>query len=357
MFSVQVKIDHKMRALCLHPYPGHPKGCPNFGKRDTCPPKIPLFEKVYDLEKPVYAIVNEFDMKGHVARMTVKHPQWSSKQLSCPLYWQPSARKKLKEKIKETQIPKGYEIVNLPEGMGVNVTETLASAGIMLEWPPVNIVRQVVLVASPLEKKVKHMSKKIVAIGGVPGTGKTLLVRELMKQYGEWFPETVANLVQTESNSKRKLRILGRYEEGNTFAGTDRLSMAVQPMALEWIKAYDENVLFEGDRLFNGSFLNSLASLPNTELFIIYLTAPEPILQERYRQRGSNQSDQFIKGRETKYARLKQEMSLRKFSREFPHKSPEDTQKIISVISSFFKDGSLPPAESKPSGIRKFFKV
>ena len=356
MLPVQVKIDHKMRALCLHPYPGHPKGCPNFGKRPSCPPAIPLFEKAYDLSKPVYAIVNEFDIKNHVARMTIKHPHWSYRQLSCPLYWQPVARKQLKEKIKQAQLPAGYKIVNLPEGMGVNVTATLASAGIVLEWPPVNIVRQVVLAAQPLNKKANKM-KKVVAIGGVPGTGKTLLVRELMRQYGEWFPETVANLVLTESNPKHGLRILGRYEPDNTFAGTDRLSMAVQPMALEWVKSCDENVLFEGDRLFNGSFLNSLLALADVELFIIYLSVPEPILQERYKQRGSNQSDQFIKGRETKYSRLKQEMSLRKFSREFVHKTPEDTQKIISTIMSFLNGKGLPVAENRPSGIRKFFKA
>lgn len=353
--KVVVKINHRMRALCLHPYPGHPKGCPNFGKRETCPPAVPLFEKVYDLNKPIYAIVNDFDMHSHTKKMKEQHPKWSYRQCSCVLYWQPSAKKKLLEKINKTQIPAGYEIVKLPEGMGVDVTGTLASAGITLEWPPVNIARQVVLVAAPLEKRINNM-KKVVAIGGVPGTGKTFLVRELMNQCGEWFPETVNSLVLTENNPKHGLRILGRYEADSTFAGTDRLSMAVQPKAVEWVKSSQENILFEGDRLFNGSFLGSLLSMPDVNLFILYLTTSETILQERYKQRGSNQSEQFIKGRETKYARLKQEMALRKFSREYAHKNPEDTQKIISVIMSFLKDGVLPPLENKPAGIRKFFK-
>lgn len=150
LIKVDVCIDHSMRALCLHSYPGHPKGCPNFGRREECPPQVKTFEKLFDISKDTYAIVNEFDLKSHVDKMEKMHPGWSYRMLSCLLYWQPSARKQMRKLIASTKVPKGYLIIGVPEAMGINITTTLASAGIDLEWPPIHIVRQVVLVAYPI---------------------------------------------------------------------------------------------------------------------------------------------------------------------------------------------------------------
>ena len=139
-------IDHTVRALCASPYPGHKKGCPNIGKCDRCPPAAPLFDQHFDMSQPFFAIINEFDLAGHVERMRDRNPAWSIAQLRCCLYWQPTARKQLEGKIKlvmQTEQFQGYEVTRCPEGMGMNVTETLQAVGIELEWPPVRIVRQV----------------------------------------------------------------------------------------------------------------------------------------------------------------------------------------------------------------------
>lgn len=144
-------IDYQVRSLCVRPYPLHPKGCPNVGKCDRCPPEAPLFGEVFDLTRQVYAIVNEFDLARHVKRMAVKNPAWSERQLACVLYWQGTARKQLNAKIQAAldHFP-GYVATWCPEGMGVNVTETLAAVGIDLEWPPKQIARQVALLAVPI---------------------------------------------------------------------------------------------------------------------------------------------------------------------------------------------------------------
>jgi predicted metal-binding protein len=147
LFRVNPVINHSVRALCVRPYPGHKKGCPNAGKKEGCPPSAPLFDRHYDLDRPIYAVVNEFDLARHVARMKAKHPKWSLRQLVCCLYWQRGARKKLKVKIQESllRLPREYEANACPEAMGVNITATLADIGIVLEWPPVQTVRQVAL--------------------------------------------------------------------------------------------------------------------------------------------------------------------------------------------------------------------
>jgi predicted metal-binding protein len=147
LLTVNPVIDYSVRGLCAKPYHGHKKGCPNVGKKEGCPPNAQFFDRYFDLAKPVYAIVNEFDLGTHTAKMKEKHPEWSQRQLVCCLYWQGRARKKLKEKILKasSQLPQRYQVTACPEAMGVNITATLSNVGIVLEWPPVKIVRQVAL--------------------------------------------------------------------------------------------------------------------------------------------------------------------------------------------------------------------
>lgn len=150
MIQVDPVVDHSVRGLCVRPYPLHPKGCPNFGKCDRCPPKAPFFEEAFDLALPVFAVVNQFDLAAHVARMAARNPDWSDRQLRCVLYWQGTARKQLQEKIQTALagLP-GYVATWCPEGMGVNVTATMQAIGVPMEWPPVNVAMQVALLGFP----------------------------------------------------------------------------------------------------------------------------------------------------------------------------------------------------------------
>lgn len=143
---VNPTIDYSMRGLCTKPYHGHKKGCPNFNKKAGCSPKVGFFDKTYDLTKPVYVIWNEFDLGTHVANLKSKYPNWSDYQLKCCLYWQPKARKSLLEEIKrfKKEFP-DYSITTCPEAEGVNITDTMKSVGIVLEWPPQTKTYQVAL--------------------------------------------------------------------------------------------------------------------------------------------------------------------------------------------------------------------
>ena len=152
----------EVQHFCKIPYPDHPKGCPNFNSgRLDCPPIAPLFDKIFDLQSPykIYAVVNEFDLKSHTEKMEYLHPTWSNRQCRNLLYWQNSARKQLKMKVNyflnrtddyqsfPTLKDVGYEAVYIPEAMGIDVTKTMKNAGIILEWPPINIVRQIAFLA------------------------------------------------------------------------------------------------------------------------------------------------------------------------------------------------------------------
>lgn len=146
--KVQPVIDYSVRRLCVAEYPGHPKGCPNYGKKKGCPPNVPVFDKIYDLSQPVYAIYNRFDIGTHMARMRAKHPDWSERQVRCCLYWQNGARIENDKHIALfLQSHLDYETETCPEAMGVDVTATMERSAIILEWPPRVFAYQIALAA------------------------------------------------------------------------------------------------------------------------------------------------------------------------------------------------------------------
>jgi broad-specificity NMP kinase len=182
------------------------------------------------------------------------------------------------------------------------------------------------------EKKVR----KLIAVGGSPGTGKTTLFRKFME--GKNFqPVEPAKLVSAMYCAELDLYILGKYEEGEVFAGTDRLSMAVQPAVSEWIASHNCNVLFEGDRIFNQSFLEFAMGLPDTDLQVVFLNAPKDILEQRYQDRGSDQSEQFLRGRETKYNNLLSNFDLMPYITEFANTNLEEQAKVLTFLEGQFK--------------------
>ena len=133
----KLTIDYLVRGLCNCPYTNHPKGCPNYDKRNTCPPKCPKVETTIDVNKPIYAIWNKFEFGKHCLKMRESHPEWSPRQTECCLYWQGTARKHLRQTIKKFTLSfPNMCVFQTPEAMGVNVTATMKDLGIDLEWPP-----------------------------------------------------------------------------------------------------------------------------------------------------------------------------------------------------------------------------
>jgi hypothetical protein len=136
-----IPYTKKFQGLCKKPYLGHPRGCPNFGVKETCPPNLPLINNIFDFDKELYLAYTEFEVGRYAERMRVKHPklktigQWYNLR-----YCQPVARKEHKEEISSfLKNIDEMEITNSPEAYGVNVTELMKKIGVDLrwdEWPP-----------------------------------------------------------------------------------------------------------------------------------------------------------------------------------------------------------------------------
>jgi len=140
-------------------------------------------------------------------------------------------------------------------------------------------------------------------IAGLPVTGKTTLMRQIRDKLNFLPKCLVHGLLRYEDYPNHV--IFGIYD-GETFDGTDKLSMAVNKDALEFLKTNKKKVLIEGDRLFNKKFLEGAESLGYDVKVTVLFTTSLPELLKRYRQRGKMQSPKFIKGRQTKLNNIRQ---------------------------------------------------
>ena len=184
---------------------------------------------------------------------------------------------------------------------------------------------------------------KMVYMIGMPGTGKSTIMKEFMRQFQEltlstgsqWERERPADLLDTHKMGD--VRVLGIYEDGEVFCGTDKLSMAVPPHAVEWAKSNpNETVFGEGDRLTNRKFFEAWGD----NLTIIELTTSPEERCRRYKQRGSNQSDKFIQTVATKCKNIVDEFGDQTtvFGEEpgcvktLVHETPDDTKRIVEML-------------------------
>lgn len=177
---------------------------------------------------------------------------------------------------------------------------------------------------------------KIIAIGGVPGTGKTTLIRRVLSWDYDWKEVQPTKLLPSLYSKELDCYIFGRYPDGEVFCGTDKLSMAVQPEAVGFIKTTESNVLFEGDRLFNKSFLN-VCNDRTDGFYGFILTSSDDVRAERYASRGSNQSEKFINGRFTKYNNVASDLDLMDSIAFLKNDDQEDLNNAEKVISTLLR--------------------
>ena len=181
---------------------------------------------------------------------------------------------------------------------------------------------------------------KVVGFGGEPASGKSTLMLAVIGNWLRWTGEGRAvkwgsrGLV-TSIYPGAKVAIIGFYEPGQTFGGTDRLSMSIQPEAAQFLAALssDEHwdgwqVFFEGDRLFTSKFIHFVLHQNIPARFFV-LTCSEEALEKRHKQRADSQDARWLAGRKTKAKNIVQEFGLPRL----PHNCPEDTARLALMFS------------------------
>lgn len=144
------------------------------------------------------------------------------------------------------------------------------------------------------------MALKVIVIAGEPATGKTTLVQKTFNPQG--LPKTF-KFGRLRGHTDGRIFVGGVYD-GSLFQGTDKLSMAVQPDAVDFVRNQPEGVLvMEGDRVANPKFLSALDGL-KCECHLVFLRAPDTLLHERHQSRGDKQNPRWLKSRATKNENL-----------------------------------------------------
>jgi len=169
------------------------------------------------------------------------------------------------------------------------------------------------------------MAKRIIAIGGEPASGKSTLMKYILKQYKP-LKTFKYGLVRGLYNEENNLYFLGIYDN-SVFCGTDKLSMAVQPDFLNLVEKIPEaTFVFEGDRLFNQSLFDK------KDCEIIVLNVTEKTNEERHKKRNDNQTEKFKKSKKTKIKNIlsKNKVTLLNNDTEEDNKKAKET--ILKLI-------------------------
>lgn len=138
----------------------------------------------------------------------------------------------------------------------------------------------------------------LLYIVGEPGIGKTTLAAAITAGWEyEEAPTPFPHTVYTNGVWQ-----LGRQREGG-YPGTDAMAMDIQPTVLQFMEGIKPKlVMGEGARLGNATFLNRMRQI-GYQLHIVNLVGPL-LAMERRAARGSNQNENFIKGKRTQAINL-----------------------------------------------------
>jgi hypothetical protein len=152
-----------------------------------------------------------------------------------------------------------------------------------------------------------------------------------------WQKRKLKQSLDALYNRKLDCFILGSYEENETLAGTDRLSMSIQPQTVEFVKETKSKVIYEGDRLFNASILEACCA-EKIGFKILEITATDETLKKRHKLRKDEQSKTFLESRATKVRNVCRSPSFFRDVVGFENENDTDMEKIISEMAGICRN-------------------
>ena len=171
---------------------------------------------------------------------------------------------------------------------------------------------------------------KAIAIGGVPASGKSTLMKQFITD------QSLNNKFKTWSYGLLNgvmfgnTYIIGTYKADQIFGGTDRLSMAAPTSMYNFIHAVNGNIIFEGDRLFTLNII--LMLIEKFDTHVIVLNNDEDTLEGRHKARKDTQSQKFKKGRKTKINNILLNKKVSAISSIYELNTYDDTRNLSKKL-------------------------
>lgn len=144
----------------------------------------------------------------------------------------------------------------------------------------------------------------LLYIIGEPGVGKSTTMQALTAGLARvYVAAPLHHEFLTQQGNPATIAVeLGRTREG--FPGTDTLALNANPKAIDFVSWRPAPiVLAEGDRLANMAFLEG-ARQAGYRVHVAWLTAGAAVPAARRAERGSNQNEAWLRGRQTKVRNL-----------------------------------------------------
>ena len=188
--------------------------------------------------------------------------------------------------------------------------------------------------ASPYKKGRAN----VIAVGGPPASGKTTLMKRILDSAEDWVSASPHELVHGHFSKKKNTWIIGVYaKDGGIFQGTDKLSKALGPALVSFIRQHANqpiNILFEGNNVVVSKTLREIADC-DVNFVILRLMVAKSLKTARHSSRGDSQSQTFLKAKETAIANVARDPVLFDHIVEVRNETPQEQQQLIEMIDWF----------------------
>lgn len=193
----------------------------------------------------------------------------------------------------------------------------------------------------------------VLAIGGPPASGKTSIMKQIFALSNDWSEQIQpVKLLDGYFSKKLNTWIFGVYDESvGIFQGTDKLSKAVPPQLVKFIRENADkpiNILFEGANVVTSKTLVEIIDC-DVNFALLRLMVSKSLKQTRHKNRGDTQNEQFIKSKETQIENVASNPKIFDFVIEVRNENSQNQETILKMINWFLRRS----VKKKPNSIAK----
>ena len=176
----------------------------------------------------------------------------------------------------------------------------------------------------------------IIMIGGIPCSGKSSLTRSIINSMGSGEMLEPMKLFTCQKHDD--ILVIGRYEEGQDFGGTDRLSYGTINKFRDFINQEVpkyKHLAVEGDRFFRAKDIEWVLDTHEAICYILTVSAEEE--KRRHLERQDTQTEKWLQGRRSQISNIQTNFALMGRIEIRQNETMEDSENLKSEILKWLK--------------------
>mgnify|MGYP001370034946 FL=1 len=168
-------------------------------------------------------------------------------------------------------------------------------------------------------------------MGGVPCSGKSSLTRNILSELGSG--EMLEPMKLFPCEKRGNVLVIGRYPDGETFGGTDRISYGAISKFRDFIDQEapkHPHIFLEGDRFFRAKDIEWLLDNHQAKVYILTVSAEEE--KRRHLERQDTQTEKWLQGRRSQISHILTNFMLMERLVVRPNETKSDSDNIKNDI-------------------------